>query len=477
MRTHNFFTRTLITAAVAATLVVGAPLAAQESFFDEGSTDGAGSKSGSGDGGTSASGPTLEWSGEVNFATYTFIEWDDLPKGPVDEIEDSDKVGISELRLDAEYEGANSEAVGSLEYSNDVAFRDDMSAEDLINEAYFTLYYDRFDLSAGYMKQVWGTTDSIHVVDVLNPIDYRRFILPDYLERNIAEKMIKADIYVGQNGSLELAYVPFFHTDEYATTGRWKPQRLDTLSEALWPGVSYEDTVMNNLSEELEETELGEGQYGVRYSGSAGGFDFGATYYYGYDRTPVVNNKTGELYFNRHHLFGVEGATVVSGFNLRAEAGYFLTEDFEGDDPLLRNNRIEYIAGFDRSIPLSNLKLQLQHVGSYIINSSEIEEPVSPTNPDPDPMDNEYDEDGDYTSNTVTARLSDDYANDSIRVEIRGSYNIEKEDYMITPELELVLRDDATVTVSAPVFEGDENGQFGQYSNNDLLKIDFSYKF
>jgi hypothetical protein len=64
-----------------------------------------------------------------------------------------------------------------------------------------------------------------------------------------------------------------------------------------------------------------------------------------------------------------------------------------------------------------------------------------------------------------------------VRTEIRGSYNVEKEDFMIVPELELVLRDDATVTLSAPIFEGEDDGQFGQYSDNDMLKADFSYSF
>ncbi|MFO7850262.1 MAG: hypothetical protein R6V67_09905, partial [Spirochaetia bacterium] len=395
-------------------LIAAAPLAAQDSFFDEEGEEEAES------GGSSS----LQWSGEVSLTTRTFLDWD-WENLDWNDIDNSPKIGWPQLRLDAEYEGEYSKAVGSLEYSARQPIR---TGEDLINEAYFTLYYDNFDLSTGYMKQVWGTTDGVHVVDRLNPIDYTDFVMPDYLDRNIAEKMVKLDFYTGDQGKVELAYVPIFSPHRFSTDpeGRWTPGMLKELHETL--GNTEYENFLATLQEETADNSLGDGQYGLRYSDSAGGFDFGATYYFGFMREPTpewdmsdpnpANWTIDSVHFDRMHLFGVEGATVVKGFNMRAEAGYIMTDDFGGDESDTYNPRIEYIAGFDRNLPLSNLNIQLQNVGSYIMFNDKIKEPAQ-TTPQVDP---DYDADGDYTSNTVTLRVSDSYVNDTVKPEIRGSY-------------------------------------------------------
>ncbi|MFP4267350.1 MAG: hypothetical protein ACLFQW_05055 [Spirochaetaceae bacterium] len=457
-------------------LLAAAPLAAQESFFDKGEEEGS----------DSGKGGSLRWSGEIDYTSRMYMDWD-WSNLDGDEIARSPKIAWPELLLEAEYEGEYSKAVGSLEYS---AARPLESGEDLINEAYFTLYYDTFDLSAGYMKQVWGTTDGVHVVDRLNPMDYTDFVLPDYRDRNIAEKMVKLDFYVGDQGKVELAYVPLFTPHRFSTDpeGRWTPGQLKEMYEIL--GIKTADdesygVFLNTLEEELSDASLGDGQYALRYSDSAGGFDFGATYYFGFMREPTAEWVFSEgepvidsIHFDRMHLFGAEAATVVKGFNMRAEGGYLMTHDFSGDDNERRNHRIEWVAGFDRNIPLSNLNFQVQTVGSYIMYNDKIEDPDPATTPQIDP---DYDADGDYSSNTVTARLSDSYAHDTIKPEIRGSYNLEKRDFMIVPELELVLRDDATLNVSTAFLgsldNNDTAGEFEQYEDNDFFEMEFGYSF
>ena len=47
--------------------------------------------------------------------------------------------------------------------------------DDLFDELAVTWYEDGFSLSAGYQEVVWGKGDKIHVVDVLNPMDYTDF--------------------------------------------------------------------------------------------------------------------------------------------------------------------------------------------------------------------------------------------------------------------------------------------------------------
>ena len=75
---------------------------------------------------------------------------------------------------------------------------------------------------------------------------------------------------------------------------------------------------------------------------TAGPADLGFQYYCGYRHDPgfvYLSATEMELVYTRHHLFAGEAALAAGPFTLRAEAGYDLTGDTEGDDPALYNSR------------------------------------------------------------------------------------------------------------------------------------------
>ena len=105
--------------------------------------------------------------------------------------------------------------------------------------------------------------------------------------------------------------------------------------------------------------------------------DIGGIYYFGFIREPVIEIPEADptdysIHFDRLNLFGLEFATVVGGFNLRAEAAYNMTEDFDGDDPYIHNHTISYMGGFDRDLPLSNLNVNIQGRGEYLLANDEV---------------------------------------------------------------------------------------------------------
>jgi hypothetical protein len=70
--------------------------------------------------------------------------------------------------------------------------------------------------------------------------------------------------------------------------------------------------------------------------------------------------------------FSVRAYPDAGRFILRGEAAYLLTGDTAGDDPLVHNNRVEYLAGFDVNLPLGNLNLNVQNRGPVILHSGGI---------------------------------------------------------------------------------------------------------
>ncbi|MFW6180358.1 MAG: hypothetical protein ACOC8N_01320, partial [Spirochaetota bacterium] len=191
----------------------------------------------------------------------------------------------------------------------------------------------------------------------------------------------------------------------------------------------------------------------------------GAVYWLGYLREPVVRPDY-TLSFDRVHLFGLEAAAAAGRFTLRGEAAYLLTGDAAGDDPLVHNNRVEYLAGFDVNLPVSNLNLKVQNRGSVILRSGRI-----------GPTDVEYDPEGDYTANVLAVVLSDSWSRDRVRPELQVTTTLEKGDLLVRPRVELDLLDQATLHLEAGLFAGDPGEYFGQFEGNDYLEAGLTYPF
>jgi len=566
--------------AMAAVLAVPANLTAQEGDFSEGfgvdqdeeaAADGDTSDdsdtaadsdtsddsafSGGFGGGFSSSGEDLvSWSGRLRADIRGYADYDEPDHSAVDM--------EAVARLELEYAGDNSEVIVRTDVAEGVqvgeatgaAARERLS----VDEAYLRLFYDRFDLQAGYIRTVWGQGDEVHVVDFLNSNDYRDYINPSYTDRRRATGMLKVDIpwmsEEGASGRVELAYAPVLRGDALPESGPWVPAQAaelagllegyagalaatraaqtgapdapgDTIAPEtqLWAGA----TAAEALSTEATDT-LQFGQVGARATARLGGVDLGAVYYWGYRTSPTPRIRLADsaafdafiadstaaqpapdpagavrLTYDRLQGFGLEAATVVGPFNLRAEGAYYLTEDIAGDDPEIPNNSLEYLAGFDVDMGVSSLNLNVQGTGSYILNSDTIDEAGAITGVseayataaaapgsnlpttgaevllfDPNARLNyQFDEDGIYTTHVVSAALTDSWRNDRVRPELTGAVSVERLDYRIGPAVEFVLRDDILFEVSGAVFGGDEAGTFGQFDDNDYLQLRFEYNF
>ncbi|MFP4408127.1 MAG: hypothetical protein ACLFPW_06360 [Spirochaetaceae bacterium] len=438
-------------------------------------------------------GPTLDWGGMLRFDTRVIADYDEPEESPI--------ASEPEFHLDLEYSDSKSELVTNLEFRPEHLQGVEnarMFAEELIDEAHLTLFYENFNLQAGYLREVWGTGDQLHVVDVLNSNDLRDFVNPDYAERRLSRPMFKLSVPVRRQGRFEAVYIPLFEPDRIPREGLWAPaeaRELEALmdlalQEALGApppnDLTYGDSkTLESAVVEPNTRTLEWGQYAARYRDSLGSIDLALIYYHGFLKQPSVTfTSTGGspeafgfgdriiLDYDRVNVFGLEYAGVFGGFNTRAEAAYYLTEDMEGDDPTVTNNSLQYLAGFDRDLPLSNLNVNIQGTGTYYLGSDEIEENVEERMV----YDFQYDEDGDYTNHIVSVALSDSYSNETIEPEIALSYGVEHQDWYINPSIEFSLLDDVKLFTEVAVFHGDE-GYFGQYDDNDFAEVRLEYSY
>jgi hypothetical protein len=386
---------------------------------------------------------SLDISGEIKLDTRYWVT-------------DDFKVSVfPEVKLDFIYKGQFAKAVINTDYQ---ILKPVEKAGDIISEAYAALFYDWADLYLGYMKVTWGTGDNLHVLDILNPLDYWN-PFKEYNDMKKAEVMFKMNFTAGQNGLFEFAYLPVFNPSEYPEEGRWIPY---TMSQILLIDQNYDKPDTHSLEYS---------QFGIRYTNNFRGFDFGGIYYFGYLDKPSFNvmyipEPSVSVSYDRLQLFGLEFAANFGRFTTRAEFTYNLTEDYSNDDPGIHNDFIAYIAGFEVNLPLNNMNLNTQIKGSYIIGSNDF-----------DNSDMEYRSDGKYTDNMLVIALSDHFYREKIKYDIDFAYNIEHHDLFLKPGVSFTLKDALELKFAYGFLYGEENTNFGQYSENDFIQASCSFSF
>jgi hypothetical protein len=169
--------------------------------------------------------------------------------------------------------------------------------------------------------------------------------------------------------------------------------------------------------------------------------------------------------YNPYHQIGVDWAQVLFGFNIRAEAAANITEDLSGDDGAVYNPHLAWSFGFDRDLLLGvNLNIQANETITLLRNKI---------------ADNalfDIEADTDITSTQIIAALSKTFFRDELEARAAVIWEPEARDFLLMPSLTWT-KDAVSVELSGGIFGGDDEGQFGQYRDNNFVKAVLTYTF
>ena len=409
-------------------------------------------------------------------------------------------------KIELAYEGSKTEADVTF------AFNKDVIADypfDIIDEMTLRAYLGNFVLEGGKMKVVWGKGDKLHVLDNFNANDYTDFIIPDYIDRRIAEPMVRLvwnapkDVGIVNSLRVEGVYAPFMTADRYGS-GMWQPAEMSALKAKVTKAatqiilnastpqeqikrLSHANSLSNNLYPNLYRLKYG--QAGVRATATLGTWDVGLSYYTGRSKKASVNAaklrsyvetylKTGNaaegdkfVDYDRLHVFGAEGAKTFGGFNFRAEAAYTMTNDFSGSDAAIRNHSIGWVFGFDKDLPLSNLNVNVQTIGSCVLNDGGVR--------DNGAYDVDYNANASYTNDKIVVNISDSWNHEKIKPELRIIWGIEREDLIVMPQIRWNVADSFDIIASGlfiHTFDADKS-EFPAFRHNSFVQLGMKYRF
>jgi len=240
-------------------------------------------------------------------------------------------------------------------------------------------------------------------------------------------------------------------------------------------------------------------QAGLRYTMTIGSADIGAQYYYGNLFRPNVTitgidaflndliSKVGftsylppvvgltspadpalitpKIKYNRYHQVGLDYAQILAGFNIRAEAAIFITEDLKGDDGSVQNPFIGWSLGFDRDL-FAGINLNIQCNETIRLFDDKVgDDPV---------LDAEAGTN--MTATRLSVQLSRKFLRDKLETKATIIWDIENSDCFIIPAI-IYTTGSMSTEISAGIFTGDTKGELGQYWENSFIKLGVRFSF
>lgn len=340
------------------------------------------------------------------------------------------------------------------EYNRRVIAGDHSELE--LRELYLEAFAGPAYLKLGKQQVVWGTADGLKVLDVVNPQDFREFVLEDFDESRIPLWTVNAEIPI-KNMNLQLVWIPdqTYHDipefdAEYAFTANL-PRPTPTLD------VVIED--FDRPSRVIADSDIG-----ARLSTFWKGWDLTASYLYHYDDIPVLRRSIAPIpggaqltitpEYERTHLFGATFSNAFGDLTLRGEIGYSIDKYYSTRNPMdadgvERVNELSYVIGLDW-FGFTDTLLSVQLFQSILSDN-----PSGLTR--------------DQVENTVTFLARRDFRNHTLHAENLVVYNFNRQDGFVRPQISYDLRDNVVIWSGIDLFWGNRDDLFGQFDETDRV--------
>ena len=183
--------------------------------------------------------------------------------------------------------------------------RDNLSTEYKVRELFMNVAMGNWNFRIGKQQVVWGETDGLRLMDIINPLDMRRqFTTRDWSDIRIPQTMVKATYGIDpmNNSFLELLWNPgnierdkiYFDTtmsNDYKSPWTISNSQdlvgLQPLRAGGLVGIVEEDTP--------EWINVNKSEFGARLGGEGGGWFLTLNYWQGFSKSPVVESNLTPL--------------------------------------------------------------------------------------------------------------------------------------------------------------------------------------
>ena len=331
-----------------------------------------------------------------------------------------------------------------------------------LREFYLDASMGRMYLRLGKQQIVWGKTDGLKVLDVLNPQDFREFVLDDFEDSRIPLWSVNAEVPIGPLVA-QLVWIPDRTYHDLPESGA-----TFAFTSPLFVPVSPHGIAAAEIREVQRPNRFfADSDVGVQLSAFWKGWDLTANYFYHYYDAPVlfreltVTNGTPHVLitprYERSHLVGGTLSNAFGSATVRGEIGFSTDRYFLASDPspaaagVVETNTLDYGLGFDW-FGFDDTFLSVQLFQNWV--TADAARLVR-----------------DQLNTFVTLLAQRDYRNETLRAEVLAVHSIGGSDGYVKARIRYDLLDNIRLKGGADLFYGSRDGFIGQFDRNDRVVI------
>ena len=368
------------------------------------------------------------------------------------QVEHPHKIMSSRTRLRLEMRANYGEA--SLFSSVNLAYNSLIKEQSgaFLREAYFDYAGKYLEVKAGRQIVTWGVADGLRITDLISPMDYTEFMANDYDDIRVPVNAINLK-YPGESFSAELVFVP---VPEYFV--------MPSGEDNPW-SMPVPEGVSMDLSG-TPEKHIKNSEVGTRLRFFLENLDFSLTALRTFNKSPVTiadyDPETKSVViqgiYKPMYVLGGDFSIPVSEFVVRGEmAGYF-------GEPIALNDSRRYrlrktfnaLLGLDWYAG-DNWTFMVQYMHKVI-------------------MDYRKELGMEQNTSMVTARISKEVLNNTLKLSVYGMYDIDNVSFYIRPAADYLLNDQITLSLGADILGG-RRGTFKTYEDNTQIWVKGKYFF
>ncbi|MCM8794185.1 MAG: hypothetical protein NC819_00040 [Candidatus Omnitrophica bacterium] len=342
--------------------------------------------------------------------------------------------------------------------------RDDFHPEERtirLFEAYTDVNWGDVDLRIGQQVIRWGKGDEINPIDNFTPENLKEGINLDRADRKFPVPAAYGKYFFLDRTHWEGIWIPFFRANLLAGSGQdWEP----------FFRKNYRNLGFVFLPERRRDRGLSDSVWATRlvHEGTLG--DVSVSYAYHFDqnpsyevfRSPAVLPPTVETVWKRIHSVGSDFEIAHEGWGFRGEAVYtagkpHITFNTSDDNLVEEKNTFQALLGVDRTFA-NEIYANLQLIQDFILNHEDGMQARA------------------YEA-SISFRVWKKFLHDRLKLQWTGRSFLTDKDLFYKVDLTCEIKEDVEVGIGVMVFEGESQGLFGQFDDNDHVFVRAKFSF
>jgi len=320
----------------------------------------------------------------------------------------------------------------------------------------------------GKQRISWGKSDGIRLLDVINPLDFREFILEDFEDSKIPLWMFNRTQYIKEWSWQILTIFDF------------EPNRFAPLGTDYYDNFNNPAQVDGIQEESPSDFALRDMEIGNQLSGSLGGIDVSLNHFYTYDDnfvvefypefTPVGVNPNPRKIFDRLHFVGSSFSSTFASWVWRGEFASIhgrrfalnkeeLTRSLQNEpDKHGLSENPQFLGLFALDYSNNDWFTSMQFFSDWVTGSTKKLR-------------------RERVEQIVTWLVHRDLRYDTIRLRLFSLYSLDEDAWINQPKVIYHYNDLLAITVGADLFSArDGDGFFRQFKNKNRFFVTFRYQ-